>query len=211
MKKAILASILFCGFCTATQAGLMNGSFEEGLSSWSSAGGLVTTRVLESSFTGNSYHPTDGAQFAVLTAGAPVTLLKTVFQAEPGDTIRFDWAFLAFDYLPYNDYGAWVLGAVIDGFTYEAAILANILDVGDFGETGWMSTAFTLPASHAGPVQIGFTATNVQDGLLHSKLLVDNVHVTAAAVPEPGVLGLFGLGFIGLGFSLRGRKRKAVR
>lgn len=67
---------------------------------------------------------------------------------------------------------------------------------------GWQSYArtFTLSAL-TDPVHLRFTAS----GGDNIGMLLDNVRLTAVSVPEPGTLGLLGLGLAGLGFARRKR------
>ncbi len=74
-------------------------------------GSVVTTA---SSNAGTPYSPTEGSNMALLTAnGADTTAFGGTdgawitfgISANAGDTVSFDWAFLAQDYVPYEDFG----------------------------------------------------------------------------------------------------------
>lgn len=67
----------------------------------------------QTSYGGNTYTPTEGSDMAILWAydadtsafgGTDGSWITTAITLNPGDTVSFDWAFLAFDYVPYEDF-----------------------------------------------------------------------------------------------------------
>ena len=124
----------------------------------------------------DDYYPTEGSYFAELIA--KTTLKQTGLSWNAGDTVNFDWAFLAFDALPYNDRGVFRIidtaNAVNTPFT-----LAKVQTVGAFQDTGWQSFSHTFDTAGSG--NLVFRSINVpDDGFLDfsSSLLIDNVDIT---------------------------------
>ena len=95
--------------------------------------------------------------------------LKTTVNVEAGDVVHFDWAFIATDYLPYNDFSVAVIG---NGQVLE---LADIQAVGNFGTTGWQSFDYTAPTDMV--LVVGVAVTNVLDSAGSPQLLIDNLTV----------------------------------
>jgi hypothetical protein len=94
-----------------------NYSFESGGLTSFTAAGNVTVVTSATASNGTVYAPTDGSYMALLTpAGSLVdtgayggtngsTLwLNDVLSFATGQTISFDWAFLAYDYMPFEDF-----------------------------------------------------------------------------------------------------------
>lgn len=95
--------------------------------------------------------------------------MKTTLDVKAGDIVHFDWAFIATDYLPFNDFAVAVIG---DGQLLE---LADIAAVGDFGATGWQGFDYVAPADMT--LVVGVASTNVLDGALGPQLLIDNLTI----------------------------------
>jgi hypothetical protein len=201
---------------TTTRAdSITNGSFELGLTGWSTSGGSVTT---VSSHTlvneGGTRTAVDGSVFARLEAGAGVgvyTMLSQAFQANAGDTLSLSAFFDAGDYLPYND-DAYV--KVIDSTTSYTLFTASVGTVGDYGSTPWTNINYTFVST--GTFQIEAGVRNVTDNGLNSFLGIDGVktntvvspEATAAPLPGIAVAGMSLLG--GLGAVKQARRRRLV-
>ena len=72
-------------------------------------------------------------------------------------------------------------------------------------ETGFQTFSITLPATET--YTLGFGVANVGDQFIDSGLLVDNVQLTAAAVPEPSSLVMVSSGLLLLlGYSVWRRR-----
>ena len=209
MKKQFV-SFMAALFLVISSAGLAcaltitNGSFETGdLSGWipvtSTSSGSVTVETTTQASDGTVYNPTDGNYFAKLVADS--ALLQMSLDWDAGDVISFSWAFLAMDYAPYNDFSNFaILTVEPDAFVLT---LADVLGVGDYGDTGWMDYKYTFKNSGSG--NIFFGVNNYADAILSSVLLVDNVSTTAT--PEPATLLLLGSGMLGMAYL---KKRKTA-
>jgi hypothetical protein len=206
VKKQFI-SLTAALFLVISSAGLAcaltitNGSFETGdLSGWNPVTSTGTAAVVgtTTAYDGTEYKPTDGKFFAKLVADSG--LLQMSLNWAAGDVISFSWAFLAFDYLPFNDFSTFsILTDDADAFVLT---LANVATVGDYGDTGWKNYSYTF--QNAGSGFIAFTASNFKDQFNSSVLLVDNVSTTAT--PEPATLLLLGSGMLGMAY-LKKRKK----
>lgn len=193
----LLLSFVFATNCLA--APIINGSFEDGLSGWTTNDPakvqVVNSYIASDISTPVIMNPTDGDNFAVIKAGSPVTsLLSTSFFVIAGQDISFDWFFDGNDYKPFNDFGSYALQISVGGVPIVANILAQIATTGDFALTGWHNEVFSAPSS--GEVQIAFYAVNAFDSLFSSVLGIDNIK--AVGIPEPGTILLLALGLLGL-------------
>lgn len=138
------------------------------------------------------------ADAPVLAVGSSTALnptvgsaIKTTVTLKAGDTVSFDWDFVAHDYMPYNDFAF----ASVNGAAY---MLGSVQVVGDYGTTGWKT--FTFTATQAGEYSFGVGVSNVNDSSLNSHLLVDNLQVNGATVSsfESGFAGWTTLGSVGV-------------
>ena len=95
-----------------------NRGFENGLTGYTvvdNDAGSVSVVSSAVSYNGNTYLPTEGSHFAMLVSGTANTsafggtdgaylLVTDLITLHVGDTPSFDWAFLARDYMPYEDF-----------------------------------------------------------------------------------------------------------
>jgi hypothetical protein len=205
--KKQFVSLMAALFLVISSAGLAcaltitNGSFETGnLSGWSPVATTGSVSVVETTtaYDGTVYTPTDGNYFAKLVADS--ALLQMSLNWNAGDVISFSWAFLAFDYAPYVDFSNFaILTVAPDAFVLT---LADVLGVGDYGDTGWQDYKYIFKNSGSGNILFG--VSNFSDQSLSSVLLVDNV--SATATPEPATLLLLGSGMLGMAY-LKKRKK----
>ena len=202
----------------AYAAGVSNAGFETGdLTDWTFTAGFVDVlmeaddAVVAPPF-GEHFVATEGAYFAHLTAGsddtdfAVYTMLSQMFEVTEASRLTGDAAFLAFDSLPYND-DAFV--RIFDGTSRHLLFASNIKKVDDYGHTPWTPFA----SGRLGP---GFyiLEAGVRDGLdfgNSSQLLLDNIQITAVAVPEPAAWALLIAGFATAGAALRRRRPLALK
>lgn len=180
----------------SANAAIVNGSFETGdMTGWS--GGFASTNEY-------GYTPTDGSYLASTYAGCGDGVYCTISQTFTtlGGLFSGDAAFLAHDYLPYND-DAFV--SISDGPTQ--LFFSSIGAVGDYGSSGWVHFTHTLAA---GTYTVTAGVRNNGDNGFSSQILVDNFSDGSAAVPEPAAWALMLTGFFGMGAVLRSNRRKAV-
>jgi VCBS repeat-containing protein len=90
-----------------------------------------------------------------------------------GQTVSFDWNFIASDYMPYNDYAIVTINGEIYGELSDVLALQN--EQGDVTSTGWQT--FTYTATESGTLTIGIADIDVGDQVVDSHLLIDNVRV----------------------------------
>lgn len=138
--------------------------------------------------------------------------IATTLFLSAGDTLQFNWSFLTSEpgtsFGGQSDLAFFVFSPVPTGLTNLAnATNADTLPgSGAFffdSETGYALR--TLTAFTSGTYTLAFGVADVVNNGTASGLLVDNIVVTAAAIPEPMTLLGFGLGVAGL---LTQRKRR---
>ncbi|WP_263627041.1 VCBS domain-containing protein [Stappia stellulata] len=169
-------------------AGLIEG-FEGGLSGWSNAHAQTQTGVSTESNASALLDTSAGAfnitalealfgltsgSFASLGNGSPQegAGLRTTIAATAGATLSFDWRFTTSDYLPFNDFAAVVLGSAVTELS-DVAALGNT--VGNTTSTGWQTTSLTIEDS--GELTLGFAVFDIGDGVVDSRLDIDNIRL----------------------------------
>lgn len=196
MKTSIKVSILalsLLGIGQGAQASVLNGSFESGdLAGWDNVG---NTSVV-SSF--DTYTPTDGNYFALLTAGLGEGVYSTIsqeFHASATDVLSFNTFFKAGDYMPYNDNG-YVRLLDQNKFVVTDLFTKSVSDVGDYGQTAWTGVSYSFTST--GDYRIQFGVTNIGDNVLHSSLGVDSISVSPVPEPDEWAMMILGLGLVGV-------------
>jgi hypothetical protein len=196
---------------SATALSITNGSFETGnFSGWSITeqwGGSAKVVTVAEAFKGNTYTATDGRYMADLTATSFVQQNQTW---SAGESLSFDWAFLGMDArVPivnwFNDTALFeIVGA--NNVPVYSVVLADILSTGNYNDTGWQTFTYTFTTDGSGSIRFG--VQNKTSFFQDSVLLVDNVR-SAAPVPEPTTMLLFGTGLLSL--AAVGRRRAASK
>src|SRR5690606_298052 len=156
-----LSALLLAGAASvamnATALPMGNLGFESGLTGYSTSGSVTTDNSHD------GYTATQGTRFARLTSSGTSTggvggtngsVLSTNVSFAAGDSLTFDWAFLAGDYLPYNDFSIFIADA-----QYK---LSDVAAVGSNGDSGWNSFPWTAAAALGG--HISFVGSNFQIG-----------------------------------------------
>lgn len=203
----------------AQAAALTNAGFETGdLSGWDFTSGFVdvVTDADDAIVTpplGEHFTATEGTYFARLIAGEAsdvYTTLSQVFTVSERSRLSFSAAFLAFDYLPYDDDG---YVRIFSNASNEVVFASSVTAVGDLGHTSWAT--FVSGALDAGSYVFEAGVRNVgdPDPFYSSQLLLDNVQVTAApitAIPEPATWALMISGFGLAGTVLRRTRGHAI-
>ena len=222
--KGILASVAVAlGLLGASQAraDIVNGSFESGLTGWTSntaAGGATGTATTVTIGNNHTYtdpttsgghfgfvHSANGGNYAQM--GVYNTLSQS-FTASAGDKLSFDVFFATNDYIPYNDDGyAKVIGP--NGIS-TTLFAQSVMTVGNAGGTPWTHETFTVTTS--GTYTLQFGARNILGNSVSSWVGADNVTLTAAATPEPASLIMLGMGAAGLmGYGWRRRRSQVAQ
>ncbi|MCP4078066.1 MAG: PEP-CTERM sorting domain-containing protein [Gammaproteobacteria bacterium] len=224
MKFRIYVVAVFCIIYVAgaSAAPIENPGFEHGtLLGWDSSGTGTGTASVVGAYEGiplkdfipvsvlnggvrTTYEETEGDYFALLEATSTISQL---FDYTDGMVLGFDWNFIAEDEIQYaNDYAFYSVSS--DPFILNTTSIDRLADIhtfGDYKATGWEREEYLF--SGVGSAWLTFGVVNdPDDDEGNSKLLVDNITLTEASVPEPSVIALFSIGLLGLGFA--GRRRK---
>lgn len=206
MKRFLLGAVMALSMAAPASASIVNMSFETGnLSGWAAnpaAGGSIVVNGADNA-------PGAGSFSALLTAGAQnvYTTLSQIFTMNAGDVLTFSAKFFAQDYFPYNDDAKVAILNFTDA-TNTQVFASNVLTVGNYGNTGWVSLSFTAPTT--GTYNFNAGVRNIGDSNLSSQLRLDGE--MTAAVPEPSTWAMMLLGFLGVGFvAYRRRSGATVR
>ncbi len=219
MKKYLLAVALLASASAASAANIItNGNFETGsLSGWTNVTGRfyaddnsIGGTTPQSGFS-TPYNANGGSTFAVgdMNGSGSEILLQSFTVSGAPVTVSFDWFNNSYTNQSGTDLSnsqsnrVDILSANANAYDVGAGVIANLLL--NQTSSSWQSALFTLNLA-AGSYQLRFGASTC---CYYQHFGVDNVSVSEAAaeVPEPAMLGLFGLGAIALGL---GRRRKAA-
>jgi len=188
-------------FATSMPGIAHNGGFESGFDGYITAGDSDVVHDTAAP-SGTLYNPTEGDHFAKLhtdsdnscslLGGSACGAVLTFLEMKKGNTLTFDWAYLADENL--GDTGLFLVST-------DQTVLAAASDLGHHGETGWQTFSWT--ADEDITAMVTWAAVKGPHGNDHSALLVDNAQV----LPEPGTIALLGLGLLGMAMS---RRRKSL-
>ncbi len=206
MKKLSIGIILAMA-CVLPLSGaahalsISNGSFETG----DHSGWVINSDGPSKVATSDSgYTATDGIYFFNQFANSTLSLTNRHWHA--GQVLRFDWNFIANDYMPFNDYATF---RIVHDMAQpdELVYLADVADVwgGDY-ISGWQTYEYKFMSEGSGTLEFG--VYNDDDDYNSSQLYIDNVRAKCPC-PEPATVALLGIGLVGLaGAEVRRRRKK---
>jgi hypothetical protein len=198
VKMVLALGLMLAVGGTAGAVSLQNGSFEQGLTGWSTQTSQDGSVTVVSRW--ENWLPTDGRKFALLTTGdwqlcgqENWQLLCQTPTLAKGSQVSFDWFFDQDEWL-FDDYARIKLNGVIveelrDDTPGECA-------------GNWMHyISAPLPQDGAYTIEFG---VKKDGGLICSHMGVDDVQVTST-VPEPVTMLGIAAGIGGIGAYLRKR------
>jgi hypothetical protein len=212
-----IASIGAFAVTTNANASIINGSFETGLTGWttfatastSATATAGTSSAIITAVNGGATNATALESFAGVTAAALTSVktgqtnfttgsaIKQVFSAAAGDTFSFDYRTLTNEAIPSTWDFTFV---VIDGVAQalgDTAINSGFSTGVDGYNTANLWNTFDLTFATSGLHTVTFGALQAGDNSVATALLIDNVR-GASAVPEPTSIALLGLGLLGM-------------
>jgi hypothetical protein len=193
----------------AVAAPITNGSFESGVSAWTTIvpPGAAATAVGSHAGDYTTYLPMHGGQFAVIETGAANTYSKIYqqFSIIAGGQLGGFAAFDAGDYMPYDD-NAQVQVLDSTGGLLATLFEASVETVGDYVDGPW--TPFLWEAPYTGVFTLNAQVANLTDSQNDSYLLLDGIY-GSNPVPFPPSLVLVVAGIAGA--AILGRKRLTAR
>ena len=130
--------------------------------------------------------------------------------AVAGDILSFDWNFLTSQSpsSSFNDFGLFTLDGTASklGDTFSPTVGSGTTFI---DETGFGTFSFTISAT--GMHTLGFAVIDVGDQFVNSGLLIDNVQITSAVVPEPNTLTMaLSAALVLLGYCWRRSCKQAI-
>ena len=125
------------------------------------------------------------------------SVIRQAFTAQAGETLTFDWNFLTDEATPtfFNDFS---FVSITSLSTLADTTFPDFIDSFTIfnEETDFQKFSFTIPAS--GTYLLGIGVTDVEDSVVDSGLLIDNVALEKTT-PEPtSVMSLLVLSFLGM-------------
>lgn len=204
-----ITSVEDSGFGTGPSSGTYQALMRTGDGENPGEGGGAASSSIDT-FLGLSAGSIDALSSGTTTEGSAI---KQEITGSIGDTFSFDWNFLTNELTPqptnFNDFAFWSLVSKNDGELLADTFFPTFSISGTLfeEETGYNTTTFTLPST--GTFTLGFGVMNVDDYLIESGLLIDNVTaVTSAPIPEPSSLAIFGIGACMAGVGVARRRRR---
>ncbi|WP_174274294.1 PEPxxWA-CTERM sorting domain-containing protein [Sphingomonas bacterium] len=199
--KTVVALSVAClvGVSAADAAPLINGNFETGsLSGWTATGHVATAHIPYFGLNDPGY----SSYVAIFNSGdsTPNGVLSQTVSTLAGVTYAFSF-----------DYGVTSGGS--------QSIVASVIDA--LGQTQLASQMFSSTSTGIQLRTFNFTATSSSTTLRFADVgsnnsisqdgAIDNVALTAAAVPEPASWAMMVAGFGAVGSAMRSRRKPAAR
>ena len=133
--------------------------------------------------------------------------IKQEITANAGDVLTFSWNFLTDQQDPgqgFDDFAFFTLSSSVNQLANSSSpLLSDSLTTALAKATGYQPYTISIPI--AGNYTLSFGVVDVGDNTANSALLVDDIRLTSAAVPEP--VSLLGT-FIAFGFGAAFTKKR---
>ena len=220
IKRTALSTLVLAAMIGAAQANPLNPGFEDGLNNWT-VGGDALNAAAVAAFGGLSApFGTTMARISTAPDGVIQTTLSQGFAATTQEiTFRVDFVTDEDPNSPWNDTFDVISssGTLLSLDTFSPMTVLG----GGFNHTGWIDVTLAV-----GTTFVSFEVTDRLDTVVESLALIDSNFdprpiepandpepepqpnpSPTTGIPEPGALGLFAAGLIGLGFI---RRRKAA-
>lgn len=206
------ADVVDSSFGVTPTDGSYQALMQTGLATNESAAGLA------------SFLRIDVATLNGVTTGGDVAggaAIAQQFALGAGDTLSFDWHFLSMEFpntQPHNDFAFALLTDTADNSIIDLVMLADTTDLDWatsptaywFEVPGGYKPAELAAAPLPGLYQLSFGVVDLEDPILASALLIDNVSVATSIVPVPTAIW-GGLGLLACLATVRGVRRSLAR
>ena len=214
MRYVALAVVLAAAVSVA-QAGVVNGSFEDGLNGWNVNlnGGKVSAtskHIADHINIFKTWTPTDGNKFAELQAGDANKAVSISQQLSGPGILCVDWFYDSFEpkwivggEFPRFEWGLRrndSAGGLVDGEQIFRITSAEVFTGLFSGSTDWKTEAIVI--DNPGFYTLTFAVRNRTDDKFDSVLGIDNI--IWKPIPEPMTMSLLVLG----GLAMLGRQRR---
>lgn len=208
--KRIILGILAVGALSAHANLIQNGSFENNgsnlavdyglwqtynsINGWSNTGYV---EVQNNGLYGVGTVAADGTKWLELDSYSSYSITTQSFSAVAGQTYTVSFAYAGRPDAPSSDD---VMLVTLNGVQKS---YSTVPSVGGNGALNWNTVSFDF-------VSTGTDNLTFKDGGPSNSygMLLDNVSVNVAAVPEPATLGLFGIGLLAMAVAVRARTRR---